>query len=767
MVAVSRAQQYARRLQVSLLLFCCVLLLALAGALFSKPQTFSALLLWFAALAVFFSTDESFVLHRSQEEENRFWTLMAFSLALFLLFLAGDSPLLLPRSAVWLGVGLVGLFGLAFGIHLAHKRSHSAGLRRKTAIPRNASYRSVVSALGKDSPVALRNQVLDLVSKLEGPSGSFFAAAAAVASAVATSEEETSVEEEIMQSFERASRAELNHLVMNEGLAATLYHLRNHLGGVQYRDLLLKLLCETRVQELTTSAKVSVLDTLQSLGGFVHNSPAAQQWAAQVLLHTHGPALSRLKTLSDAKGCVRSMHRLVFHDFSNAQVRQSVLEHFERNATAERAGRKVVSDIDDTFLCSGNKYPAGMDASFKRHTVYPGAGAFLEALDYGTEAPNSRETVYDASTSLLPENQVVVGNLVFLSARPHLYKDVSERQVYNKFAKFMQQGKLHTMPTLLSGDLGSGRMFMLMGDYQPMAAKKCRNMLEYYAIYPDYTHVFVGDNGQGDVLAAEMMKETLGDSLEAVYIHLVQPLESTFGFESRAKWRWMCFYHTFVGAAVHAYAHRMITTLALRTICQSATRDFIQLKAGEEQRFLLVCDLEQANKHLVAAGEVAEAYPPASGCLFPLGSKVFVWTGVEGVVEGFRAEDGVYKVSLFGGSAVCYLTALSSGLVAEVVHVQQHVESGQSPCEVTTPYGPGVVEHFRAEDKIYQVKLTQWSALAYLREEDVHFASQPSASDRIWTWGKQLLLTPSAAAAAALATATAPALPTPTSPTHE
>ncbi|KAH9254436.1 hypothetical protein BASA81_007549 [Batrachochytrium salamandrivorans] len=743
----SRAQQYARRLQASLLVLCCALLLAVAGALFSRPQTFSTLLLWFAALAVFFSTDESSVLHKSQEEENKFWTLMAFSLALFLLFVAGDSPLLLPRSAVGLGAGLVVLFGLAFGIHLAHKRSHSAGLRKKTTIPRNASYRSVVSALGRDSPVALRKQVLDLVFKLENPSGSFFAAA------IATSEEETTVEEEILQSFERASRAELNHLAMNEGLTATLYHLRNHLGGVQYRDLLLKLLCETRVQELTTSAKVSVLDTLQSLGGFVHNSPAAQQWAAQILLHTHGPALSRLKTLSDAKGCVRSMHRLVFHDFSNSQVRQSVLKHFECNATIERAGRKVVSDIDDTFLCSGNKYPAGMDASFKRHTVYPGAGAFLEALDYGTEAPNSRETVYDASTSLLPEHQVVVGNLVFLSARPHLYKDVSEKQVYNKFAKFIQQGKLHTMPTLLSGDLGSGRMFMLMGDYRPMAAKKCRNMLEYYAIYPDYTHVFVGDNGQGDVLAAEMIKETLGDSLEAVYIHLVQPLESTFGFDSRAKWRWICFYHTFVGAAVHAYTHKMITTLALRTICQSATRDFIQLKAGEKQRFLLVCDLEQANKHLTAAGEVAEAYPPASGCLFPVGSKVFVWTGIEGVVEGFRVEDGVYKIRLFGGHAVCYLTALSSGLVAEAVHVQQHVESGQPPCEVTTPYGVGIVEHFRAEDKIYQVKLTQWHALAYLREEDVQFATQQlSASDRIWTWGKQLLLSSPSSAAAGLAT---------------
>ncbi len=38
-----------------------------------------------------------------------------------------------------------------------------------------------------------------------------------------------------------------------------------------------------------------------------------------------------------------------------------------------------------------------------------------------------------------------------------------------------------------------------------MAQKKFSNMDEYSQLYPEYRFVFVGDNGQGDVRAAELM----------------------------------------------------------------------------------------------------------------------------------------------------------------------------------------------------------------------------------------------------------------------
>lgn len=50
-----------------------------------------------------------------------------------------------------------------------------------------------------------------------------------------------------------------------------------------------------------------------------------------------------------------------------------------------------------------------------------------------------------------------------------------------------------------------------------------QNFAEYASIYPEFKHVFVGDNGQGDVRAAEMMAEKFPHLLEAIYMHRVRP----------------------------------------------------------------------------------------------------------------------------------------------------------------------------------------------------------------------------------------------------
>lgn len=49
-----------------------------------------------------------------------------------------------------------------------------------------------------------------------------------------------------------------------------------------------------------------------------------------------------------------------------------------------------------------------------------------------------------------------------------------------------------------------------------------QNFAEYVSLYPEFKHVFVGDNGQGDVKAAEMMVDRYPGSLEAVYMHRVR-----------------------------------------------------------------------------------------------------------------------------------------------------------------------------------------------------------------------------------------------------
>ena len=62
-----------------------------------------------------------------------------------------------------------------------------------------------------------------------------------------------------------------------------------------------------------------------------------------------------------------------------------------------------------------------MDNSYPKKAIYPGVMAFYRELDLGTVGEDSWD------------NATRVGNLAFLSARPHVYKSVSENVSYKKF----------------------------------------------------------------------------------------------------------------------------------------------------------------------------------------------------------------------------------------------------------------------------------------------------------------------------------------------
>merc|ERR1712070_694544 len=97
-----------------------------------------------------------------------------------------------------------------------------------------------------------------------------------------------------------------------------------------------------------------------------------------------------------------------------------------------------------------------------------------------------------------------------------------------------------------------------------MAEKKFRNFVEYKDIYPEYSFVFIGDNGQGDLRAGIKMIQECFDVVEAVFIHIVQPLELTRGWsdyekllpEQKAKIR---FFHDYVEAATLAAGDGLIS----------------------------------------------------------------------------------------------------------------------------------------------------------------------------------------------------------------
>ncbi|CAM9752677.1 unnamed protein product, partial [Chrysoparadoxa australica] len=213
---------------------------------------------------------------------------------------------------------------------------------------------------------------------------------------------------------------------------------------------------------------------------------------------------------------------------------------------------------------------------------------------------------------------------------------------------------LYTFPTLLAGSVETGTAFVLKGDMEPLARKKYENFEEYLSLYPEYKHVFIGDNGQGDVRAAEMMLEKYPGTflLLAVYMHVVQPLEKTYGYrgpETLARWKSLgiSFFNNYLVAAVDAYTKKLIKLSGLRKVAMKTIQDFESLRfdkatVRERKRLELNQSLAEARRLLGNELDVALS-PVLAECVYPAGTLVLTPFGI-GVVSCFRPLEGIYEV---------------------------------------------------------------------------------------------------------------------------
>ena len=383
---------------------------------------------------------------------------------------------------------------------------------------------------------------------------------------------------------------------------------------------------------------------------------------------------------------------------------------------------KILSDVDDTVFCSGGSFPAGVDSRFPRHATYPGALTLFEEIDLTARAGSngrgepeaedstsnpavnvevhipwkqgggivdiechSKESVQkiqgkvQAQFNVPPSNQKLVvtakkqgftmednvdlwkdGNMVFVSARPHVFKDIAENGSYRRFHKLIGEGKMHSTPTMLSGSLTSGTLavvFRIVENMQMFVqdlvevvqafasslsekamkkakkrAKKMRekslpleedveddddegglngidgingtelrrqesslggraatnrnwelvgktkveNIENYSVLYPEYQLVFFGDNGQGDLLCAELVSSsgTCKDQVKMCMIHKVQSNEdesllSAFEpSEREEKWEEnnIFFFETYMEAAAISFESGLITAHGLHRV---------------------------------------------------------------------------------------------------------------------------------------------------------------------------------------------------------
>jgi len=377
---------------------------------------------------------------------------------------------------------------------------------------------------------------------------------------------------------------------------------------------------------LCTVSKAVLVDALQMRG--IRFKRKAQHAVRCLILSCKGEHLTMLKNLIDGSGGYHNLHKLVYFDFTNSAWREELLLHFAEEAARARAqlgraaGVKVLSDIDDTLCSSGGLFPAGCDRSFPRHAVYPGLLSLLKVLDraWSPTAPSC--------------------NLVFLSARPHLYKDLAEDRSYRRFQELVEAGRMHSFPTLLPGRLFDGVWAVVAAPFvgarawRRVGQRKFRTYQQFQRLYQEYDFIFCGDNGQGDLLAGQMMLQdqvsamassgtvSQGPRLLCVLIHRVLPDRSCLAKEAPVergeRWReqlWLgglIVHSSYVGAAaaLHSYDPQLVSAEQLAEVAAAAVDEFDAARWAFARwrrhwgwaEHVLRRDLDRANGMLVAQG---------------------------------------------------------------------------------------------------------------------------------------------------------------------
>ncbi|OWZ09163.1 hypothetical protein PHMEG_00018176 [Phytophthora megakarya] len=712
---------------VAVIFFGVLLALVLMAFFAYAPLLCASWLGIFYVIGLYVSTESKWRWHDAQEFENRFWTGTAFVFSAAVLYIK-DSPLAVGQWNSTLGLVLV--FGVTSSVHYFDRFLHRQKISRRPRLKEPTRQLSHNLFKYKATAEEKTQLVMECVNRIDRhylPS---------TINSMLNFTEVKRCEHKIYRILAGAARDELNYILTHTQLALLIYKVKDHsrVREDQSRTLILDLICQTRLAELSVMSRALLLDALMVMKISAH--PMAEKWVRNVILKTQGDDLTSLKMYTDAKGDIQSMHKLIFNDIRDPTIRADILSHIQREASVQiahmrlgtkrgrnrkqQAWRKVLSDVDDTLYSSGGSYPAGLDTRYPRHTLYPGVLPFYRELDMGTVGPDEWTDDH-------------VGNLVFLSARPHVYKDVSEKKSYAKFAALHEKLGMHTLPTMLAGNLKSGRAFMWQGDLEPMAQKKFENFCEYYQLYPEFKHVFVGDNGQGDVRAAELIVEKFGpDALEAAFFQRVQPIEKMFNYHSNEdleRWRKMkiIFFDTYVGAAIEAYRMKKIRLGGLKKVCDDAAHSFeginswLTPQSRERARLQLNRDLAAANALFSSIFSSTPLIMKPQ--VFALTSEVRTPLG-RGIVRKFGGTDGIYEVDLTDllsrqkrvqayfpeDSLTVYVSTDISPLSKSSLDYLKFYRA--PPARIFTPhtlvktfFGIGRITNYREEDDIYTVTI--------------------------------------------------------------
>lgn len=218
--------------------------------------------------------------------------------------------------------------------------------------------------------------------------------------------------------------------------------------------------------------------------------------------------------------------REIFYDRDNNLIDggQDVLNLFNSKKLSDMW--HVMTDIDDTLYpnTEHSTYIAGSDKSWKQKTAYPGI-RLLYRLLYKKPGFSSYSTILSATPGCLKKSKLKDSKRLL---HPILGGDYGFIQGIESKAEILKHipdivtncvGHFCNLNTVASTE-NISELFTLFGN------TKFKRFEQYSTIFPEYKILFIGDNGQGDVLAGKQMIDSNPSC--HVFIHKVSEDGKTF-----------------------------------------------------------------------------------------------------------------------------------------------------------------------------------------------------------------------------------------------
>ena len=216
----------------------------------------------------------------------------------------------------------------------------------------------------------------------------------------------------------------------------------------------------------------------------------------------------------DKFGC--DLRELVFNIESETN-RQQLLADIQHTSKEKRQIPHILTDIDDTLFPNFSSYIeiSGSDTSWRSHEPYPGLKKFYEIFHRNIQQAQARYTT------------ILTGTPTFLK-----HARLSSRILKNILGPnfgFIQgfDKKRHAIQALLRG-IYEGSFSRLAISSDAVADIKYEKFKQYRQLFPEYKLLFIGDNGQGDLIAGHKMLAE--DPTACVFIHNILKHKTHFNF---------------------------------------------------------------------------------------------------------------------------------------------------------------------------------------------------------------------------------------------